>query len=84
MSDSPEPRNDDTGSLGFIIFTVALLTMRQREAVQKLHGDERPAIFFSNVVDGADVRVVQSGSCFSLPAKALGPGGPGPSLPAGT
>ena len=42
----------------------------QRHAVQKLHGDERTALLLANVVNRADVGVVQCGRglCFTLKA----------------
>ncbi len=36
--------------------------MLQRLAFQQLHGDERTALEFANVVNGADVRMVERGS----------------------
>jgi len=44
--------------------------MLQRQPVQKLHGDERCAVLVINLVDGADVRMIQCGSSlrFSLEA----------------
>src|SRR5580704_5583351 len=41
--------------------------MLQRQPIQKLHGNERLPIFLSNVVNRADIRVVQHGCslCFS-------------------
>ncbi len=36
--------------------------VRQGHAVQKLHGDEGMAVLFANVVDGADIGMVQGGS----------------------
>jgi hypothetical protein len=38
----------------------------QRLTVEKLHGDERLAIFLTNVVDRADIGMVQGGSCLGL------------------
>ncbi len=35
--------------------------MLQRHAVQKLHGDERLAVLLADLVDGADVGMVQRG-----------------------
>ena len=43
--------------------------MLQRRAIQKLHDDERLAILFANVVDGADVGMVERRGRFRLPAK---------------
>jgi hypothetical protein len=40
--------------------------MLQGHAIQKFHGDERMAAFLSNVVNGADVGMVQSGSGLRL------------------
>ena len=45
--------------------------MLQGQPVQKLHRDERIAMLILNFVDGADVRVVQSGSSTSLAAEAF-------------
>src|ERR1700678_237478 len=42
----------------------------QRQAIQKLHGDERLAILLANIVDRADVRVVQGGRSLGLALKA--------------
>jgi len=33
----------------------------ERGAVEKFHGDEGATVFFTDVVDGADVRVIQRG-----------------------
>jgi len=33
----------------------------QRDAVEKLHGDEKAASFFANVVNGADIGMVERG-----------------------
>jgi hypothetical protein len=45
MSDSPEPRNDDTGSLGLIIFTVALLKNGDCKVTQStFSGNVRPPV----------------------------------------
>src|SRR5208337_5282401 len=38
-------------------------------AVKKLHYYKRPAVLFADVVDDADVRVVQGGGCPGLAAK---------------
>ena len=43
----------------------------QGQAVQKLHGDERLLAVFADFIDGADVRVVESGRGVSLAAKAF-------------
>jgi hypothetical protein len=42
--------------------------MLQRLAFQKLHGDERLAVMLANLVNRADVRVIEgeSGASFSL------------------
>ena len=45
--------------------------MLQRRAIQKLHGDEGLAVLFANVVDGADVGMVQCRSGLRLPPKPL-------------
>ena len=43
----------------------------QREAVEKLHGDEALAFVLADFVDGADVRMVQRGSGAGLAAKTF-------------
>jgi len=43
----------------------------QRHAVQKLHGDERLAILLANVVNRADVGMVEGGSCLGLTPETL-------------
>src|SRR5713226_9726663 len=43
----------------------------ERFAVQKLHDDERSSVVLSNVINGADVRMVQRRSGFSLAPEAL-------------
>jgi len=40
-------------------------------AVEELHGDEGAAVFFADVVDGADIGVVESGGGFGFAAEAL-------------
>ena len=45
--------------------------MLEGQAVQVLHGNEGLAILFANVVDGADVGVVQGGRRFGLTPEAL-------------
>src|SRR5215472_4634896 len=42
----------------------------QRHAVEKLHNHEGASSFLADVVNGADVGMVQSGSSFSLSPKA--------------
>ena len=37
---------------------------------RQLHGDEGPAVFFADVVDGADVGMVEGGGGFGFAAKA--------------
>src|SRR5215472_2778318 len=41
----------------------------QRSAFQKFHSDERSAIFLADVINGADVGVVQCGRRLSFPSK---------------
>ena len=43
----------------------------ERLAVEKFHGDEGFAVCIADFVDGADVRVIQSGSGFGFAAKAF-------------
>ncbi len=45
--------------------------MLQGQAIQVLHGDEGLAILFANVVDGADVGMVEGRGRLGLAAKAL-------------
>ena len=45
--------------------------MLQGQAVEILHGDEGLAVLFADVVDGADVGMVQRGSGLGFAAKAL-------------
>ena len=40
-------------------------------AFEILHGDEGAAVLFTDVVDGADVRVIQSGGGFGFATEAL-------------
>src|SRR5258708_34703864 len=47
----------------------------ERAAFHELHDQEGTAILFSDVVDGADVRVVQCGGGFGFTAKTLDRGG---------
>ena len=42
----------------------------ERDAVEEFHGDERLAVLLANVVDGADVGVIQRRSCLSFALKA--------------
>ena len=43
----------------------------QGQAVEVLHGDEGLSIFFADVVDGADVGMIQSGSSFGFATETL-------------
>jgi hypothetical protein len=43
----------------------------QRLAFEQLHGDEMPAFVLVDVVDGADVRVIQRRGRLGLPFEAL-------------
>ena len=43
--------------------------MLQRDAVQKLHDDEGLALFLPNLMNGANIGMVQRGSCLSFPLK---------------
>ena len=43
----------------------------QRHAVEQLHDDEGPSVALANLVDGADIRMVQRRSRPRFPAKAL-------------
>jgi hypothetical protein len=42
----------------------------QRHTIEKLHGDERLPIFIPDVVDGADIRMVQGGRCLGFTLKS--------------
>ena len=44
--------------------------MLQRDAFQKFHGDERLPVLFANVVDRADVRMIQRGGGLRFALKA--------------
>ena len=54
----------------FIIQRTAGDDVLQRQAVQILHGDERPSLLLPDVVNGADIGVIQGGRrlCFALEA----------------
>jgi len=39
-------------------------------AIKKFHGDEGAGVFFADVVDGADVGVIESGGGFGFAAEA--------------
>jgi len=45
--------------------------LAQRLAFQQFHDDERLAVVFVNVVDGADVRMVKRRGCASLAPEAF-------------
>jgi hypothetical protein len=49
--------------------------MLQGPAIQILHGDKGLPFVFVNVVDGADVGVIERGCCPGLALEALEPGG---------
>src|SRR5579863_6827447 len=42
----------------------------QHDTIEKLHGDKRLAILLADVINGADVGVVQGGSSLGFAAKA--------------
>ena len=44
---------------GFQLHRTATDAVLQRHAVHKFHGNERPSVFLTDFVDGADVRMVQ-------------------------
>jgi len=44
--------------------------MLQRLTFQTFHGDEGLAVFFSDVVDGTDIRMIESGGGFGFAAEA--------------
>src|ERR1700747_828524 len=44
--------------------------MLQRDALEKFHGDEGLAILFADVVDGADVGMIERGGGLSFALKA--------------
>src|SRR3954468_16455858 len=46
-------------------------TLLQGDAIYKFHGDKRFAIFLSEIVDGADIGMVQSRRGFRFTAKPL-------------
>jgi hypothetical protein len=60
----PEPQ-DLLKRQGFTLDTVL-----QRLAIQKLHDNEGLSVLFVNLVDRADVRVIQGGGSFGLPLKS--------------
>ena len=43
--------------------------MLQRQAIQKLHDDKRLILLLSNLIDRADIGMVQGGSCLRFPLK---------------
>jgi hypothetical protein len=43
----------------------------QRQAIQELHHDEGLAFVLSNLVDGADVGMVEGGSCTGFAAETF-------------
>src|SRR5882762_2860602 len=42
----------------------------QRHAIQKLHDDEGHSVLLVDLVDGADIRMIQSGGRFGLALKS--------------
>jgi hypothetical protein len=46
-------------------------SMLQRHAIEKLHGDERMTGMFADLIDGADVGMIQRGRRARFTAKAL-------------
>src|SRR5271163_5054149 len=44
--------------------------MLERDAFQVFHGDEGASLKLADVMDGADIRMVQGGRCLSLTLKA--------------
>ncbi len=60
---------DGEGQNHFGVHWSACNTMLQRQPVQKLHGDKRVTILLANVVDRADIRMIQCGRRFCLSPK---------------
>src|SRR5579863_5426216 len=50
---------------------LAVNVMTQSLAVNELHGDKGPAVLLANVVDGANVRVIEAGGGMRLAAETL-------------
>jgi hypothetical protein len=56
---------------GFVLQRFSRDEMFQRGAIQKLHGNERLLTVLADLVDGANIGVIESGSCSRLTAKAF-------------
>ena len=60
-----------SGEEGFQFHRAAADQMLERRAVEELHDDEGASVFFADVVDGADVGMIQRGRGLGFALKAL-------------
>src|SRR5580700_6931088 len=62
---------DAQGQDGLQVHGTAADQVLERGAVEELHDEEGAALFFADVVDGADVGMIQGGGGFGFAAKTL-------------